>query len=153
MNIKKSFPVFLLIAVLIVCMISPAAATSGITQEITYLEDGSYIVTTLRVNRNARMSFVSGNKSDSYYSVNGSLQWTYTVYASFTYDGVAADCYSSSSDISYYDPYWTCLSERVSPSGNTVYGSASFQRTVLGIVTNNESSYITISCDANGNIS
>lgn len=75
---------------------------------------------------------------------------SYTLYATFTYNGSTSSCTSVSYSTTVYDSTWCFTSATASRSGNKATGSYTAKCPTLGQTVSNT---ITITCDANGNIS
>lgn len=91
---------------------------------------------------------ISGTKNYDYKDISGSVAWTLTVYGSYSYNGVSATCTSVSCGYSIADSSWSRVSTSKSRSGNTATAYGTFAKGGQ-----NQSASVSLSCDANGNLS
>lgn len=146
--------------------VSAATTSNSLSQEATdilidesveYLEDGSYLTT--RTYKSSILSRAStyeqpASKVLTYTDNNGKLHWKYTLSAIFVVNpGVSATCKSAYGTPSISDNSWSVVSNKPSGSGNKATGTITMKRTVLGVVTQNTTKTLTITCDANGKLS
>ena len=132
------------------------AAEEKTTTTVEYLEDGSYIVTTIEVRdtHGARTNTKVGSKTRSYYSANDVLLWKMTVTGEFQYDGTTSSCTYASGVTTVYDtPHWEVINESSTAGDTTAYYTATFARWSLGVAIGNTTYGVSITCDANGNLS
>ena len=168
----------LLCGVLFGAAVLPALATDVPEQRET-LEDGSYFVTVVSdappqygeisaedglsalINRLIRFlrqmiqllagtRTVSKTKYVNYYDSNGTLLWTVSLTADFTYNGQQATCTSVSRHSEVYDRDWSIVSSRTEKSGNTATGYFTVRQTKLGVTLKTIERTITLTCDADG---
>lgn len=135
------------LAAVLLCMnllLSAAAAVDSSTR-IDYA-DGSYAIVTMSVSRMARAS-VADSKSYTYYDPLGQKCFTYTLYATFSYDGSTSRADTVSFDIDIYRSDWDIVSHNEYTSGNCVYGSAIFSGP-----NGQHNASLYLRCDANGNV-
>ena len=110
-------------------------------------EDGSYAVITTGNSTAARANTEDG-KTYTYYNAQGQRCFAYTLYASFTYNGVTSQAVSCEGSAAIYRQGWSLSTHSEYVSGSTAYGQASFTgpdgqvRTVS----------LTLTCDKNGNV-
>ncbi len=154
---KKNFITSLLVSIvmLIGCFAIPMSASAAddkTTTTVEYLDDGSYIVTTLTVPDIYTRSTKSTNKTATYYENDGSAVWAYTLYASFTYDGKTSKCTSVSDSYVIYDDSWYMSSHSCKKDGNLASGTITMKKKVLGVVVDTVTKPVYISCNQYGNI-
>lgn len=123
--------------------------------ETVYFDDGSYM--TVEVTRAVRASgSVTGSKPYTYYNSSynssGVVQWQAVLTGSFTYTGSSATCTASSVDVTVYDSAWKVISKSASKSENTATASVSMRK-VVGVTVMTVPVSMSLSCDANGNLS
>lgn len=114
------------------------------------MDDSSYVIITLRENSvNTRANPYTKNGSKDYtYVLNGTAQWTFTVYGTFTVvPGSSCTCTNSAYGFNTSVSGWSLSSADSSHSGST----ATAWGTVTGPKTVNPR--VSVSCDANGNLS
>ena len=126
----------------------------SINPEITYNDDGSYVITTLEIIPSSRTTnVISGKKTATAYNSNDVAQWSFTLSATFHYEkGITATCTSVSHAHSIFNSDWTISSESSSKSGNVAYGTATGKKTILFITTEEKTVDVQISCDSNGTL-
>ena len=130
-----------------------AAENSPNTENIITLEDGSYLEIII-ISTDIRASHVkSGSKVLNHRSSEGELNWQAVLSASFTYTGTTSTCTSASCSVTIYDGDWYQVSKSTSRSGNTATTQLTMGQKVLGVTISKPSYTITLSCDANGNLS
>ncbi len=154
---KKNFITSLLVSLvmLIGCFAIPmsASATDDNTTIVSteYFEDGSCIVTTLTIPNIMTRSSRSGSKTVTYKENNVAL-WSYTLNATFTYDGNTSKCTSVSDSYAVYDDNWYKYSSSCNKDGNFASGSITMKKKVLGVVVKTVPKSTNLSCDKYGNI-
>lgn len=121
--------------------------------EIIYLDDGSYIIVEMICYNTRASGSISGAKQYTHYSNGGESNWKAVLNGSFTYTGSGATCTSSSMDVTIYDSSWYTISKNAGKSGNKAIGSATIGEKALGVTVTRVPVSLTLSCDANGNLS
>lgn len=131
--------------------------------EIICYEDGSYTIITMEeqlapvdgctAGLKAITSTKNASKTYTHYDSSGSVVWAVTLSASFTFDGTTSTCTAASCSISIYNSAWYTVSSSTSRSGNTATANVTMGRKVLGVTVQTIPITITLSCDANGNLS
>ena len=159
---KKIISMTLALLILVGMAVPAFALERNQTAEITssekyMLTNGDYcIVTVTETVENSRaVSFYkSGSKTYKYYTSSDVLVWTFTVNGEFTVNqGVSAKCIGTSYTYSIKNSDWSLSSASTHGSGNKAYGNATFtMKNNVGVV-NNQSCSVTLTCDANGNLS
>ena len=159
--------VITLLSALFLPAVSAAAASPSqpeygiVSASIEYYEDGSYTVTTIAQATDAagakgQMGTFTRNahKDVNHYNSSDELQWSYTIYGTFTVqEGVSSVCTSSTFSYSISAGGWSLTAHNNYYAGNTAYGTATFKKKVLFITTNTVDVNAFITCDMNGNIS
>jgi len=121
--------------------------------QITYYEDGSYLVEKVVTQKERASGRVTGSKTGSHYDSGGTIAWEAVLTGSFTYTGSTSSCTSASISTTVYNSAWYTASKSASKSGNTAYGSATMGRKNLGVTVQNVPVSLTLTCDADGNLS
>lgn len=104
----------------------------------------------------ARGNSYSTSGSKVYNSTNaaGELLWTFKVTGVFkVVEGSSVYCTSASHSYTIAEDDWNYVSGSSYKSGNKAIGNAEFNRKVLGIVVETDTCTVTLTCDANGNLS
>lgn len=116
------------------------------TERIDY-EDGSYaIITTIPAGMTR--SRCADTLEYTYYNASDQKCFSYTLYATFTYDGVTATADSAAGRADLYLQGWSLTSHNEYTSGNTAYGNATFS-SPLGL---KHPVNLSLTCDKNGNV-
>lgn len=128
-------------------------ADEVMVQEIHY-EDGSTleIITSWKPTAQDRGT-KTGTKVYNKRDASGALEWKAMLTASFTYTGTSATCTSASCSVSIYNSSWYTVSNSTVRSGNTAIAYLKMGYSILGSTPITYSYTITLSCDANGNLS
>lgn len=152
----KRFLSSIFICIMILCLIPCnclAAEAPSAGKIISVFEDGSYL-TEMIISENSRAGgSKNGSKTYEYYSVDGRCLWNVTLSGSFTYSGSTSSCTAASVSTTIYDSAWYTASKDASRSGNTAYGSATMGRKALGVTVQTVPVSLTLTCDADGNLS
>lgn len=143
----------LCLALLLVAGMLPLPARAAQTQEVICFEDGSYIVVGPIESSTRASGSRTASKPYTYYDSDGVAKWKATLTGSFTYNGSSATCTSASMDVSIYNSSWYTYSKNASKSGNTANGSATMGWRVDGSTVTKKSASLSLTCDANGNVS
>lgn len=141
----------LMLCAALLLIVFPVAGNAA-EQETIYFDDGSYMTVEV-IHGAARASGnVTGSKKYTYYDDNDASQWKAVLTGSFTYTGSSATCTSSSVDVTIYNSAWYTGYKTASKSGNKAKASVTMKLsnndTTLSVPVN-----LTLTCDANGNLS
>ena len=121
--------------------------------ETIYFEDGSYLVTEMMISNSRASGSVNGSKPSTYYNSSGVAQWKVVLSGSFSFTGSTSSCTSSSMDVIILDSSWYTISKNATRGGNSATGSATIGEKVGGVTVTKIPVNLTLSCDANGNLS
>lgn len=144
---------WLLAAVLFVNVL-PLSGNAAETELATInFDDGSYMTVEIITSETRASGSKTGAKQYTYYDSSSVAQWKAVLTGTFTYTGSSATCTSSSMDVTIYDSSWYVISKSSSKSGSKAIGSAIIGEktgvtSVAKIPVN-----LTLTCDANGNLS
>ena len=112
-------------------------------------QDGSWVLVTLNRHGQLMSRIRSAVKTVSYYSADGTLQWTVRLTASFRWDGLNAVCTGSDAEVMVADENsWQLLEQTVNDGLCTV----TFRRTTLGVPTSTPSFTFQLTCDPDGSV-
>lgn len=140
---------FCLSATVLLCLqivLTTAAAYDAPSERIDY-DDGSYAIVSI-VHTTWTRSNLGSSKDYTYYNSDDQRCFSYTLYASFTYDGVTSEAETVDFDITIYRREWNMSTHSEWTSGNTAYGRAVFSGPGgLSIPVN-----LTLTCDKDGNV-
>jgi len=121
-----------------------------------YLENGDYITTEIEVVNGGisyRASSLTGKKTITYSTANGTKLWSFTVTGTFSYTGSSSSCTYVTTSYSINSNAWKVTSTSSSKSGNTATGSVTAKEYFSFAVINTVNHTLTLSCSANGSIS
>ena len=131
---KRLFSFFLCFVVILsimgttVCAAEPETVVSK--TEITYFEDGSYLVTEITEDTGGSMARItnskSGTKTTSMYNAAKKLLFSLTVHGMFTYDGYSALATNVTYSYTIDNSAWSFDSGSCSKSGPKVTATATF---------------------------
>lgn len=144
----------LLMCAIIVVSIFPVVGSASVQEQTTiYYADGSYMTVEVDVCKTRASGNVTSSKKYTYYDDNNVSQWKAVLSGTFTYTGSSATCTASSVDVTIYDSAWYVSSKYASKSGNTAEASVTMGHKVAGITITKVPVDLTLTCDANGNLS
>lgn len=124
----------------------PVAAADTQSTRIDY-EDGSYaIITTERAGLTRAVT--ADTKTYTYYNPLGQRCFAYTLYATFTYDGVTSTANTSTASADIYLSGWGLSSHNEFVVGTGAYGNATF----YGPSGEQRGANLSLICDKNGNV-
>lgn len=149
----KRFICGILLAALIIPLIPLNGNAAWGTENIIYLDDGSYIIIEIDQQDARTTGTKTGSKTYTYTAKNGDVEWTAVQRGTFSYTGSSSTCTSSSCDVSIDNTAWYVYSKISEKSGNSATTELTMGRKVLGITVDKYSISLKISCDANGNLS
>lgn len=131
-----------------------------VSSTTTQLENGNSIVTEISVPTNdtgistfATTKTTSGSKTVKYRNSKGNVLWSFTVSASFTYNGSSATCTSVSTSKQINDTAWKLSNITASKSSNVAKGSVTAKEYFLGVPFNSVTENLQLKCSANGTLS
>lgn len=134
-----------------------ANATVSMDTNITYFEDGSYVVDLIEASPILVRGSVytrTGSKTRTFYDSDNVVKWKFIVYGTFEVNsGVSAKCTKATCNTEIYDSNWKVISQSAWPSGNQAIGTATLKRYLLGIPVRTEEVTVTLTCDKNGTLS
>lgn len=146
----KKICAVLLAALLCVWMCVPAFAAGDegrvVSRTVEQYDNGAYAVVTVYDTTTARANVKSGYKSFEYYE-SGSLQWTYTAYGTFSYNGSTATCTAATATFDKWIDIWKLIGNEAYPSGSAAIAKGVVQKTTTG---KKVSPTVTITCTPNG---
>lgn len=143
---------FCLLLVLIVGIFPVYASAAECSEQVVYFEDGSYLTITLEEYGSRASGTKSGSKKYAY-TYDGATAWQAVLSGTFTYTGLSATCTSSSCSVTISDSAWYTISKSAGKSGNSATATVTMGRKVTGVTVDKYTANITLSCDANGNLS
>lgn len=149
---KRIVAIFL-IAVFLLGAFAGTAEASERDVNTIYFADGSYMVEAIEVINMRASGSITGNKRYTYYDSDDVSQWRVTLTGKFTYTGSSATCTSSSVDVAIYDSSWYISSKSASKSGNKATGNVKMGDRPVDVTLSIVPVNLTLTCDANGNLS
>lgn len=134
-------------------MLLPISTSASETNTVIYLDNGSYIIVTCECDNSRIAGVKNGKKTHNYYNANGDLQWTVILSGTFSYNGSVSVCTAASCDVSIYNSDWYVVSKNAELGGISAQGYAAMGRRYQGVTVETRNVSLTITCDANGNLS
>lgn len=150
-EMKKMISLCLCIPV--VFSLLPLSVFASTTQDVICFEDGSYLTVQLEQKESRASGSVTGSKTYTYKASDGTSQWQAVLTGTFSYTGSSATCTASSCSVTIYKSDWYTISKSASKSGNKATGTATVGRKSLGVTVDQKTANMSLSCDANGNLS
>jgi len=144
---------YILLTVLLLGVLPVEGYATQMNRETIYYEDGSYLVIEILESVTRASGTKTGKKQYTYYDDNDESQWKAVLSGTFTYTGSSATCTASNVDVTVYDSAWYVSSKYASKSGNTAAASVTMGHKVAGITITKVPVSLTLTCDANGNLS
>ena len=149
---KRIGAVILLVCLMLACFCMPSLAVEREAESTTIIdcEDGGYIVVTLTIDPSytRASNTTSGTKTVTKYNILNVKQYSFSVHATFTYNGSSATATSASTSYTIYQSGWQCSNRSATKSGNTVTGNATFKN---GLAVNYPTA--TLTCSSTGKVS
>lgn len=130
-----------------------AFAADPSNDTVIRFDDGSYIVVKLQTLDSRASSTRSNSKEYIYYSSSGEEAWRAELFGTFTYDGSTSVCTASSCTVTISKSSWYEVSKTVGKSGNTATADLVMGNKILGVTIGKREISLTLTCDANGNLS
>lgn len=130
-----------------------SAASTEVTEDCIYFEDGSYISIEISSVETRSNTVKRGNKTYTYKNSDGVEQWRTVLYGTFTYTGTSSTCTASSCSITISNNNWYEVSKTTGKSGSSATAELVMGRKLLGITVDKETVNMILTCDANGNLS
>lgn len=155
---KRFYCMSLAVLLAVLVLVTPTAQALTVESqdgqvEIIHLDDGSYIMVTIREMQLRAAGSKLGTKEYEYIDSNGSAAWKAVLRGVFSYTGTTATCTSSVCDVTIYDTVWYVVSREVRTSGNSAIAELTMGTKYLGITVSKKDYSIKLSCDVNGNLS
>ena len=155
-TIKNILLATFIFSILVTCnSVSAATQYSDIITQITYLDNGDYLETTIYEN-DIVLTRATGKKTGTKtttYKSDGKALWYVSVTGTFTYTGTSSKCTASSVKASSYVDTWKISNKSSSYKNNTATGSATAKLYYgpLPVTTINQT--VTLSCNSKGDLS
>lgn len=152
----KRFFSLVLAAVLLVVLLpfkTYAVVNSQVDEDVVYFEDGSYITIELSWTETRASGTKTGSKTYRFNNSNGVEQWRAVLKGTFSYTGSSATCTAASCDVTISNSAFYVVSKNVSKSGNAALCELVMGKKKLGITVSKDTVNMSITCDANGNLS
>jgi len=149
MKCKKIFAVLLAVLLMVCFSVTAFAADDKgrvVSRTVEQYDNGSYVVVTVYDDTTARGGTKNGHKDYEYY-ISGALQWTFTVYGSFSYNGSTATCTAASYGCNINNSGWYRVKGEAYPSGSAAIAKGTMRRPSDG---REVYPSVSITCTANG---
>lgn len=133
MRHKRMIACTLVFIILSVLLCAPSMAGGKQQSDVTYFEDGSYLVRTVieiasdyAASQTATEYTKSGIATEGYYNSKDELVWSLSVHGTFTYDGTTAEATAARYSYEINDSDWSFKSGSASYSGATATANGTF---------------------------
>lgn len=126
-----------------------ADGSEPISTEITYLDNGYYIVSEIYAVQTRAQQLTSGANVQTLYSAAGDEVMTFTVYGTFKYNGSTCIATQASYDYEIFVSGWYLVRANAYCEGNQAIANGEFKHPLLGIV----DTTVTLSCSPTGVLS
>lgn len=143
---------YIILATVLLCKLLPVTGQAA-ELDVIYFDDGSYATIEIVSLESRASGSKTGSKSYTYYNSDSEMQWKVTLTGSFTYTGTNSTCVSSNINIILYNSNCYVVSQNAGKEENIARGSATIGYKFLGITVEKKSASLTLTCDANGNLS
>lgn len=140
--------------VLVLCIFAGMCSlrVSAEPTDVTYLEDGSYIVSELLIYDTRATNQRTATAIRRNYDDDGTLNWVITLTATFTYDGVTARCTATDLDVTIYDSSWYEISAYHNRSLAQGYANVQLGQKYMGVTVEKPTYHLTLTCTPDGTI-
>ena len=148
---KRLCSIAILLVFILMCI--PQITFARENYEYVYFEDGSYAVITIHETALRALNSKNGSRVYTYYNSDGVAQWKAVLSATFTYNGSTSTCTSSGCNVTVFNSDWYTVSKTAGKSGNSSTADVTMGKKLLGITVSKKTVHLSLSCDANGNLS
>lgn len=161
---KKAISLFITV-VSFVCLLNSVPlsvnASENSPQTIIEMLDNGYYFETIIENEEtptitgtrATTQYVTKAKTTQYKNSAGTVLWSVSIKATFSYDGTTSKCTSCTPSASSSDSSWTINSVTSSKSGSSATATAVVTYTAPSGATQSYTKSVTIKCSATGTVS
>lgn len=143
----------LLLCVILIYLIPIPTLADENRSKIIPLDNGCYLkieVLSIYMRESQR---ITGRKTYTYYSSSGIVCWQAILNGVFLYTGTNATCTGSSCDVNIINTDWYTVGKSSGMLGNKATAEVTMGQKVLGITVQKIPISMTLTCDANGNLS
>lgn len=130
-----------------------AMETNDPTVVIIYMDDGSYLEITITEFDTRAANSKTGKKTMVNKDPDGTVNWTATLTANFTYDGSTVKINSALCTVDIVDTNWYVAYNSTLRSGGTATTTLKMSVTYDGTTVATYPYTISLTCDVNGNLS
>ena len=120
---------------------------------IVSFSDGSQLIEMKPIINRANSSSITGSKNYYYLDGDGNISWDAVITGTFTFNGTTSYCTASSCTTTVYSGNWHEAVNNASYAGNSAFASVTMELRFLFIVVKTQNLSLTLTCDANGNLS
>ena len=161
---KKTI-IFLLGVVCLLCSITSTpllaeASDTTASSTIEMLDNGYYYEIIIEDNETpvsivprATTQYVTKTKTTQLKNSSGTVLWSVSIKATFSYDGTTSKCTSCTPSATAYASSWAIKNVSSSKSGNSATATAVATHTVIFGITQDTTKSVTIKCSATGVVS
>lgn len=144
---------FVLVLLVFITILPMTVYAEDKSENVVYFEDGSYLTIFIDKEYLRASGSQTGRKTYQYTDSDGDIAWKVVLNGTFTYTGSSAQCISSSVDVTLYISGWYVVSESAGKSGSSATGNVTMGLKMLGVTIKKVPLTMTLTCDANGNLS
>lgn len=161
---KKTI-IFLLSVVCLLCSITSTpllaeASDTTASSTIEMLDNGYYYEIIIEDNETpvtivprSTTQYVTKTKTTQLKNSSGTVLWSVSIKATFSYDGTTSKCTSCTPSATAYASSWSIKNVSSSKSGNSATATAVATHTVIFGITQDTTKSVTIKCSATGVVS
>lgn len=122
---------------------------------ITYLDDGSYYVTTITEEKSLTRasSTKTGTKTTKYVNSSGEVKWQVSVTGTFSYNNSTSSCTKAIANATSYSSAWSISNKYANKSSNKATATATAKHIYNTTVLETTTKSVTLSCSPKGVLS
>lgn len=159
-TITLLFCIIFLVGSITFTPISVQATDTDTYSNIEVLDNGYYYETIIEdkempitVGTRATTQYVTKTKTTQLKDSNGSVLWSVSIQATFSYDGTTSKCISCTPSATAYASSWSIKSVTSNKSGNSATATAIATHTLIFGISQDTTKSVTIKCNAAGVVS
>ena len=135
-----------------ICSFASQISINSNNETIKY-EDGSYVIISITTDHNDFYTTSKSAKKDyKFFNSKDELQWTATVYGTFSFNGTTSSCIKASTAYKIYNKSWKVKNSTASKKNNSAIGNFTIKHYMIGIPVQTETFKVTLSCKPNGTL-
>ena len=147
---KRIICILVLLCALFTVFPTNIHAASTASNDIIYLDDGSYI--TISISQQLTKATTKKTKTYTYYDSNGNEEWRADLIGIFSYDGTTATCTSCVCNVTIADTAWSYTQKRCYVNGGSALCDLTMVKKWLGITARTEEMTLSLTCSPTGQL-